>query len=136
MTVDFQRFIENLGKEYKTMLLALAFIFPLAYADCWKLSSSFASLDLVPQVILALAVSVILMFGGIVLDLVYIACLDTSIISKKLSFPILIMAPVILTALVIIDVIHSVSLFSFIFIGFYIVCLFGFFYQKWKPKRS
>ena len=117
MTIDVERFLENIGKEYKTMLLALAFIFPLAYSDCWKLSVSFPKLDINPQVILAFAVSVLLMAGGVLMDLAYQACVSSGKFAFKLDFSVLIMPTIPSSIFVIIGGIDSVKLFCFIYAG-------------------
>ena len=69
--MEFDKFLENLPRDYKTILLSIALIFPMAYIDSWKISRGFANLDLLKQVILALGISVMLMMGGLVLDIGY-----------------------------------------------------------------
>lgn len=132
----FERFFDNLEGEYKTMLLALVVIFPMAYADCWKLSPTFPSIDLIPQIILALGVSVILMYAGLVLDLVFLASLRSGKIEKKLSFPVLLIPTVILSGLVIIGVIDSVPFFTSIFVGFFGICIIAFIYKVIKDYQK
>ena len=113
--MDFERFLENLGKEYKTMILAVTFIFPMAYADCWKLSPVFPSLESIPQAILSLAVAVILLVGGVVMDLAYQAYVSSGKVTYNVSVPLLIMPTIPSSFLVIVGIIDSVGFFCLIY---------------------
>ena len=113
--MDFERFLENLGKEYKTMILAVIFIFPMAYADCWKLSPVFPRLECIPQAILSLAVAVILLVGGVVMDLAYQAYVSSGKVTYNVSVPLLVMPTIPSSFLVIVGIIDSVSFFCLIY---------------------
>ena len=111
--MDFGRFLENLPGDYKTMLLSLAMIFPMAYIDCWKISCGFAELDVLKQVILAAGISVMLTMAGYFLDLACLKVAGLSKISDRLNMPVIITPTAFATATVILSPITSPLIFLF-----------------------
>ncbi len=145
--MDIDRFLENLDKEYKKILMALVFIFPMAYIDCWKLSGSFKSFEIIPQIILALGISFLLMAGGVVLDTIFLVFSYSGKITKSVNLPTIIMPTIPATLFVILGGFDNVWVFCSVFIGF-ILAIFFFFliqisahflnnkYKEWRHKKN
>ena len=114
--MEFDKFLENLPRDYKTILLSIALIFPMAYIDCWKISSAFAELELLKQVILALGISVMLMMGGFILDMGYQILSGYFKYIDHLNLPVIVMPTTFVTA----SIIWAGRTYILSFIGFYI----------------
>lgn len=99
--MEFDKFLENLPRDYKTILLSIALIFPMAYIDCWKMSSAFAELELLKQVILAAGISVMLMMGGFILDMGYQILSGYYKYIDHLNLPVIVMPTTFATASII-----------------------------------
>lgn len=82
--MDFGRFLESLEEDYKEIIFAIVLAFPIAYFDCWKLNKEFRSLELFPQIMLSLAISILFISIGICFSLY----LFKSIFGKSASFEI------------------------------------------------
>ncbi len=63
--MDIGKIFECLNEDYRNIVLSIAIGFPVAYVDCWKLQPLFKTYDMIPQILLALGVSVIFVFLGI-----------------------------------------------------------------------
>lgn len=138
--MDIGNFFENLDKEYKKVLMALIFIFPMAYADCWKLSIAFKSYDIIPQIILAFGVSFLLMAGGVVLDIIYLVFSASRRVTMTVNLPTIIMPTIPPTFLVLINRFDNVTVFCKTFIGYIIAVILGFIvkivYRFFKNKSK
>ncbi|MDE6479242.1 MAG: hypothetical protein K2L45_03155 [Muribaculaceae bacterium] len=115
--MDFGRFLENLPGDYKTNLLSLAMIFPMAYIDCWKLSPSFAELEILKQVFLAAGISVILMIAGEMLNVGYLRFSGYWRYINNLSLPVIITPTATTTVCVVIFGTHHPLSFFFVMTG-------------------
>lgn len=140
ITMDIGNFFENLDKEYKKVLIALVLIFPMAYADCWKLSITFKSYDIIPQIILAFGVSFLLLAGGVVLDIIYLVLLGSRRFAKTVNLPTIIMPTILPTFLVLINRFDNVTVFCKTFIGYFLAIILGFIikiaYSFFKNKSN
>lgn len=58
--MDLENFITSLNKSYKESFIAMLCEFPLAYIDCWWVWDRFETLELFPQIIISLGITVIL----------------------------------------------------------------------------
>ena len=95
--MDFDRFLENLPGDYKTLLLSIACIFPMAYIDCWKISCGFAEIELFKQIILAAGISVMLTIAGYILDLTCMNQTGLSKVTDSLNMPVIVIPTVFTT---------------------------------------
>lgn len=64
--MDLGKFLETLDADYKELILALAFMFPVSFLDCWKLSVPFRSFLTFSQIMLSLAVAIISIGAGLI----------------------------------------------------------------------
>ena len=99
--MEFDKFLDNLPRDDKTVLLSIAVIFPMAYIDCWKISSGFVEIELLKQVILAVGISVMLMMGGYILDLGYQMLSGYHKFIDHLNLQVIVMPPAFATASII-----------------------------------
>ena len=111
--MEFDKFLENLPRDYKTFLLSIALIFPMAYIDCWKISYGFSEIELFKQVILAAGISVMLTMAGYFLDLACMKVAGLSNISDRLNMPVIVTPAAFATATVILSPITSTLIFLF-----------------------
>ena len=111
--MELDRFLENMPGDYKTLLISIALIFPMAYIDCWKISYGFSEIELFKQVILAAGISVMLTMAGYFLDLACMKVAGLSKISDRLNMPIIVTPAAFATATVILSPITSPLIFLF-----------------------
>ena len=111
--MELDRFLENMPGDYKTLLISIALIFPMAYIDCWKISYGFSEIELFKQMILAAGISVMLTMAGYFLDLACMKVAGLSKISDRLNMPIIVTPAAFATATVILSPITSPLIFLF-----------------------
>ena len=111
--MELDRFLENMPGDYKTLLISIAQIFPMAYIDCWKISYGFSEIELFKQMILAAGISVMLTMAGYFLDLACMKVAGLSKISDRLNMPIIVTPAAFATATVILSPITSPLIFLF-----------------------
>lgn len=135
---DFFKFLDSLRGDNKTILYSILLTFPLAFIDCWKLSSTFPNIDFTIQLLLTLGVDLILVAGGIVLEVIYIY-LNTIKQMEELSLPPLLFASVIATVLVILNIITTPVCFLNVFmitLGGFLLIAFIKWITKYIKKRA
>lgn len=122
--MDVGRFFENMPGDYKTHVLSVVFIFPMAYIDCWKLSPGFAELELLKQVILAAGIAMILMLAGEFLNVGYLNFSGYGKYIHVLSLPIMVTPAAFGTVAVVLFGTNS-ALSFFFKVSALIICGFG-----------
>ena len=118
--MDIGNLFKQLEEDSRVLLLSAIFCFPVAYLDCWKISSNFCTIDLIPQIIIALGIAVMLAIGGISFNLLY------SAISSKAYIPLLTLLSILPAVVASIPVVifgGTAISFEIIFGGLYIIGL-------------
>lgn len=108
--MDISNIFLSLKDDYKESIISIVLLFPLAYIDCWRISTSFTQVDIIQQIIIAAGVDIILMFYGVTFSIITIC-----IINQSFKYPVLasvvIYPSTLTTAFVLIDNITSVQKF-------------------------
>ena len=131
--MDFGNLLKQLEEDSRVLLLSAIFCFPVAYLDCWKISSNFCTIDLIPQIIIALGIAVMLAIGGISFNLLYAA------ISSNTDIPLLTLLttlPAVVASIPIVIFGGTAISFEITFGGLYLIGLAGALLSRMCNKKE
>lgn len=131
--MDIDNFLTSLDSDYKEFLTATAFTFPISYFDCWKLSVLFRTFDMLPQIILSVAISIIFLSTGTVFSIWTIKAAGMSgksQIADRLKVPLISITFVLTSAFVLTGIVRTPKEFGIIYLIFSLVVIFDMYLSR------